>query len=95
MTFDFTSDWQDSLATQSGEEAAMVSLRPLSAPAKPKAPPHPSNSQLAELVQELFTEGSLSWDQLQSLSRVAELKPMLEPAIAGIPSVRRVSGLRR
>lgn len=95
MTFDFTPDWQDSLATHSTDEAAMVSLRPLSAPAKPKAPPHPSNSELAELVHELFTEGTLTWDQLQSLSRVAELKPMLEPAIAGVPTIRRIAGLRR
>lgn len=95
MTFDFTPDWQDSLASQSADETTMVSLRPHSGPAKPKAPPHPSNSELAELVHELFTEGTLTWDQLQSLSRVAELKPMLEPTIAAIPSVRRVSGHRR
>lgn len=95
MTFDFTPDWQDGLAALNPDEDTMVSLRPLSAPAKPKAPPHPSNSQLAELVHELFTEGTLTWDQLQSLSRVAELKPILEPAVAGVPTIRRIAGLRR
>jgi len=96
MTFDFTPGWLEPSATQSISETETAPLRVVSiTPAKAKAPAHPSNLELAELVQELFTEGSLTWDQLQSLSRVAELRPMLEPAIAGTPLVRRVSGHRQ
>lgn len=96
MTFDFTPGWLDPSTPQSGSETEAAPLRATSTnTAKAKAPAHPSSRELAELVRELFTEGSLTWDQLQSLSHVAELKPMLEPAIAGIPSVRRISGHRQ
>lgn len=94
MTFDFITDWQDGCATGSAPENGSAPPLHLD-PAAGKAPPHPTSGELALLVRELFAEGSLTWDQLQALSRVAELRPMLEPTLAGIPSARRVCGHRQ
>lgn len=97
MTFDFTPSWQDpATATHTAVDVAVAALDASTVIARPeRAPAHPGADELALLVRELFAEGSLSWDQLQALSRVAELKPMLEPALAGIPATRRVAGARR
>lgn len=45
--------------------------------------------QVAELVGELFTEGSLSFEQLCSLSNVPELKTLLGETLAGVAPARR------
>lgn len=92
MTFDFAADWQESCANDCSPVAATPSPP---APGAAKAPPHPTSGELALLVRELFAEGSLTWDQLQALSRVAELRPMLEPTLAGVPSARRTAGQRQ
>ena len=96
MTFEFTPSWQlDTITPVDQDNVTSAASLKVAAPYQERAPSHPTAGELAELVRELFTEGSLTWDQLQALSRVAELKPMLEPAMAGIPAVRRVSGTRQ
>lgn len=103
MTFDFAPGWLDALSS-SAEYAApaprpvrielglRTGARPLPAPC---APTHPTAAQMAELVEELFTEGSLSFEQLCSLSNVPELEPLLEDTVAGVPVSRRMAGTKR
>ncbi|MGE5504060.1 MAG: hypothetical protein ACM31L_06510 [Actinomycetota bacterium] len=93
MTFDFVPDWLETLcgsADCTGATPTRVS------PPLPAAAPHPSPSpaELALLVGELFTEGSLSWDQLRSLVAVPELGPHLQPALAATPAGRRLLSRR-
>lgn len=92
MTFDFTPGWRDETA-ELCDTATSPALHRQSA--GQKAPPHPTSGEIALLVRELFSEGSLSWDQLQALSRVAELRPMLEPTLDNVPAFRRVSAHRQ
>jgi len=92
MTFDFTPGWRDD-AVELTDTLAPPALQ--MQPAGQKAPPHPTSDEIALLVRELFSEGSLTWDQLQALSRVAELRPMLEPTLDNVPAFRRVSAHRQ
>lgn len=93
MTFDFTPGWLDSLI----QAAERITPAPRAAGAEcaaPCAPAHPTPSQVAELVEELFSEGSLSFEQLCSLSNVPELEPLLGDTVAGVPQARRAVGRR-
>lgn len=80
MTFDATPGWVGSLtrnATATGGGAI------------PCVPAHPTLAQVAELVTELFSEGSLTFDQLCSLRNVPELEPLLERTVASVRLARR------
>lgn len=92
MTFDFTPGWRDE-TVELCDTAAAPALH--LQPSGQKAPAHPTTDQIALLVRELFSEGSLTWDQLQALSRVAELRPVLEPTLDNVPAFRRVSAHRQ
>lgn len=96
MTFDFAPDYI--LAGTSANDDARVPATPQIAvspliPPAPCAPAHPSTAEVAELVRELFAEGSLSYQQLRSLGSVPELRPHLDAAIDATPPARRL--LRR
>ncbi|WP_291717931.1 hypothetical protein [Magnetospirillum sp. 64-120] len=92
MTFDFTPGWYDETVEMAGTATApALHVQP----AAQRAPSHPTSGEIALLVRELFSEGSLTWDQLQALSRVAELKPVLEPTLDNVPAFRRVSAHRQ
>lgn len=93
MTFDFTPGWRDDSVDLADTTPGGAAPRLHSA--GQQAPAHPSSGEIALLVRELFSEGSLTWDQLQALSRVAELRPMLEPALDNVPAYRRVSAHRQ
>lgn len=94
MTFDFAPGWLDRLSgtadyTTPAAPSPVQNAgrgRPLTAPC---APTQPTAAQMAELVEELFNEGSLSFEQLCSLSNVPELEPLLERTVAGVPASRR------
>lgn len=97
MTFDFAPNWLDGLTNRTDHAAP----RPLTGAAIPSGvlpgvvpppcpPPHPTLGQMADLVGELFTEGSLSFEQLCSLSNVPELEPLLGDTVAGVAPARRV-----
>jgi hypothetical protein len=45
---------------------------------------------VAALVRELFSEGTLTWDQLRELARAPELSNLLDEALAGVPAGRRL-----
>lgn len=98
MTFDFAPGWLDALSSTTDYASpapppVRVDLRrPLPAPC---APAHPTTAEMAALVQELFTEGSLSFEQLRSLSHVPELERLLEDKVAGVPACRRVANGKR
>lgn len=102
MTFDFTPGWLD-ISVEPAEvgaartAAAAIPAAPFArALAAPCPPPHPTMAQMAELVEELFTEGSMSFHQLCSLSNVPELEPLLGDAVSGVAPARRVAdALRR
>ena len=53
-----------------------------------KSPSYPSNAETAALVSELFTEGTLSPEQLCSLAGLPELQPHLRSAFAAMPAQR-------
>lgn len=99
MTFDFAPGWLDGLFNAHDYASpSPTPPRPLpAAPARPAAmavvapcaPAHPTPDQMARLVGELFTEGSLSFEQLCSLSNVPELSPLLGDAVAGAAPARR------
>lgn len=102
MTFDFAPNWPDGLTTPTNYAAP----RPLTNTAIPSgvipgaapppcAPPHPTLDQMADLVGELFAEGSLSFEQLCSLSNVPELESLLGDTVAGVVPARRVPNLTR
>lgn len=91
VTFDFAPNWTASLTAAEPAPASAAAPSPL-IPA-PCAPAAPSMAQVAALVEELFAEGSLSFEQLRSLSGVPELTPLLGDAVAGVSPERRI--LRR
>lgn len=94
MTFDFAPDW---LGYESGESNTSLHVpvaTPSPCPPPPCAPAHPSDMELAALVGELFTEGTLSWDQLRTLGNLGELGSLLTETIAGVPQARRVTERR-
>jgi len=96
MTFDFSPDLMDRISTAtecSGAASKPVDLSPLAPPA-PCAPAQPTDRQIAALVEELFTEGTLSYEQLRSLSKVPELSPLLSGALEGVPAGRRLRASR-
>lgn len=93
MTFDFTPGWLDSLI-QTAEKSMPVPRAAATGSAAPCAPVHPTPAQVAGLVEELFTEGSLSFEQLCSLSNVPELESLLGATVAGVPQARRTVGRR-
>jgi hypothetical protein len=89
MTYDFVPKWLEGLVA-GGELSAP---EPFAAPMRPLAPlALPlrclSGSELAALVGELFTEGSLSWEQLRSLLALPELSPHLRAALRNLPAAR-------
>lgn len=97
MTFDFSPDWllQAIAATEfTGAAPNSVSTSPLLAPPS-CAPSHPSVTELADLVTELFAEGTLSWEELRAMGGMPELQPLLDDAIAATPAARRVAPSRR
>ena len=99
MTFDFAPDWLDTAAivTETSAFAAAGAAMPLAAMrviAAPCAPAHPTESQMASLVGELFAEGSLSFEQLCSLSNAPELEHLLGDTVAGVAPSRRALGRR-
>lgn len=90
MTIDFSSD---RITVEAGGGALSPAAEPVAvAPLPPRAPvpSQPSLHEVASLVRELFSEGTLSWDQLSELARVPELKNLLEDAMAGVPAGRRL-----
>lgn len=91
MTFNYAPNWMDTLSTtadHAGTTAKSVAIpSPLIPP--PCAPASPSLAQVAALVEELFAEGTLTYDQLRSLSTVPELNPLLGDALAGVSAERR------
>lgn len=99
MTFDFTPDWLEAMST--AVEYAPTTSRASFSPAAPRlaapvpgAPAQPTMAQVAVLVGELFTEGSLSFEQLCSLSNVPELEALLGDTIAGVVPTRRTGSAR-
>lgn len=97
MTLDFAPEWLARTVAETeytGASPRAVAVSPL-APPPPCAPAHPSARELAALVTELFTEGTLSWEQLQAMSNQPELRHLLDQAVAGAPATRRAAGGRR
>lgn len=96
MTFDFAADWTETTSPTAEYSRAPVSVAvsPL-APPLPCAPTPPSMAEVAALVEELFAEGSLSYEQLRSLSSIPELNDLLGAALAGVPAGRRLTRPRR
>jgi hypothetical protein len=95
MTFDFApGQLGTEIADHDGIPGLAAALSPLSPP-PPCAPAHPSDRELAALVRELFTEGTLSWEQLRTLGAVGQLHSLLIEAIADVPPARRVTEQRR
>lgn len=100
MTFDFAPDWLDTLSN-AGDTTAIpfpradtTAAAPLDA-APARAPRHPSRDQMAQLVGELFAEGSLSFEQLCSLSNAPEMQDLLDDTVAGATPWRRMASGRR
>lgn len=85
MTFDFAPGGIDMSSTDVDLTQTSVSV----AVAPPCAPAIPTMAQVARLVEELFAEGSLSFEQLRSLSDVPELTLLLGDALAGVSAERR------
>lgn len=99
MTFDFAPNWLDSLSTDADltppvpRAPVLSALRmPLAPPPGPPAPP--TMTEVAELVGELFTEGTLSFEQLCSLSHAPELGSLLDDTIANVAPRRRAATAR-
>lgn len=86
MTFDFAPHWMDIISTATPYSGAAPN------PAAPRAcaPASPTMTEVAALVGELFTEGTLSYDQLRSLSTVPELALLLGATLDNVPAGRRV-----
>lgn len=93
MTFDFAPRWLEMVSTATPYSGAPqpVALSPLTQPAQ-CAPASPSMIEVAALVEELFTEGTLSYEQLRSLSTVPELAALLGDALSSVPACRRTAG---
>lgn len=91
MTFDFTPRWLERAAPDETVSSLPPAARLSPLAAVPCAPTHPDQRQLAELVRELFAEGTLSWEQLRSLATLPELRLLLEDAMAGVPAGRRLT----
>jgi hypothetical protein len=94
MTLDFAPDW---MGTEIGEFIGTAQIPvavPRLSPPPPCAPAHPTDRELANLVGELFAEGTLSWDQLRTLGNVGELRSLLTDTIAGVPLARRITERR-
>ena len=81
MTFDFAPDWMASLL----QDTPFSSARP---PLANHLPTYPNHAEVAALVSELFSEGSLSPEQLCSLAGLPELQPHLRSALAAMPAPR-------
>lgn len=101
MTFDFAPGWLDSLidspdvATQVVRPTPTLTAAALAAPgAAPCAPAHPTDAQMARLVGELFSEGSLSFEQLCSLSHAPGLGVLLGDTVAQVTPARRTATAR-
>ncbi|MBX9634821.1 MAG: hypothetical protein K2X44_07545 [Magnetospirillum sp.] len=95
MTFDFAPHWMDIISTAtpySGEAPKPAVSSPLQPPC---APASPSMTEVAALVEELFAEGTLSYDQLRSLSTAPELASLLAGALDSVPAGRRVGHSRK
>lgn len=103
MTFDFAPGWLDGLvntpdyATPTPRSATAASAAAVQSAyaATPCAPSHPTADQMARLVGELFTEGSLSFEQLCSLSHAPELNHLLGDTVAQVVPARRVAAPKR
>lgn len=96
VTFDFTPDWLDTLPAT---ETTPFATQPFASQPAPRvlplhAPTHPTDRQMASLVGELFAEGSLSFEQLCSLSNAPELENLLGDTVAGVAPSRRALGRR-
>ncbi|MBC7951800.1 MAG: hypothetical protein H7Z12_08300 [Rhodospirillaceae bacterium] len=98
MTFDFAPNWLDFVSTATPYSGpAPVASQPAKlpwAPPPPCAPASPSMIEVAALVEELFTEGTLSYEQLRSLSTLPELAALLGDALSSVPAGRRVARAR-
>ncbi len=86
MTFDFAPDWMAALLKDS-PFSPVAPAGSLLAGGMP-TPNYPSHAQTAALVSELFTEGTLSPEQLCSLAGLPELQPHLGSALAARPASR-------
>ncbi|CAA7627006.1 hypothetical protein [Magnetospirillum sp. UT-4] len=94
MTFDFAPTWsQTDTAIEYGTPAARP--QPPATGLRQRAPGHPTMPQLAALVEELFDEGTLSYEQLRALGAVPELRGLLGDAIAEVPETRKARSARR
>lgn len=98
MTFDFAPNWLDFVSTTTpytGSAPTANAPRPIAisplAPPPPCAPSAPTMTEVAALVEELFTEGTLSYEQLRSLSTVPELASLLGDALSSVPAGRRTA----
>ncbi len=96
MTFDYSPDWMDRLSEVA--EYSSAAPRPVAASPRPPSSPstlaQPTTVEIAALVEELFAEGSLSYEQLRSLSAVPELSSLLGDALENVPASRRIRGRR-
>ena len=86
MTFDFAPDWRTSLMNGSPLTQAGGANIPLANGMQ--TPNFPSDAETAALVSELFTEGTLSPEQMCSLAGLPELYPHLRQALAAMPAPR-------
>lgn len=97
MTFDFAPGWLEALTVPADctpprpLESAMPATALPRAKVLPCAPAHPTLNQMADLVGELFTEGSLSFEQLCSISNDPDMEPLLGDRIAGVAPARRAA----
>jgi hypothetical protein len=86
MTFDFAPDWMTSLIGGSPQTQQGLPHLPLMDGLR--SPNYPSNAETAALVSELFTEGTLSPEQMCSLVGLPELRPHLRDVLAAQPAPR-------
>lgn len=93
MTFDFAPDWRDTWSSAIDTAESTFRATPTAPPPlvsrAARAPAHPSHDQMATLVGELFAEGSLSFEQLCSLSNAPELADLLGDTVAAVVPSRR------
>ncbi|MDO8608049.1 MAG: hypothetical protein Q7R40_16055 [Phaeospirillum sp.] len=84
MTFDFAPDWMTSLL----QDTPFSPISQVGLPQTGSLPSYPNHAEVAALVSELFTEGTLSPEQLCSLAGLPELQPHLRSALAAMPAPR-------
>ncbi|HLO77881.1 MAG TPA: hypothetical protein VK196_15605 [Magnetospirillum sp.] len=99
MTFDFTPGWLDTMSNATDTATPMPrhshAATAVRAAVAACPPPQPTMAQVASLVGELFAEGTLSFEQLCSLSNAPEMASLLDDTVAGVTPARRNGAARR